>query len=105
MKNTLKYEKIRRIKQKLLLQLLQMHQPLSAAASLLLYQRKILSPLPTVPLGVVQLFSISAASMQKMDSYSSYICTRTNFPALILYGSANLPAVQCFISLCIPLPS
>lgn len=44
-----------------------------------------LSP-PSVPLGLVQLFSISATSIQKMDLYNSYICMCTNFPPLILYG-------------------
>lgn len=41
---------------------------------------------PSVALGLLQLFSISATSIQKMDLYNSYICMCTNFPPPILYG-------------------
>lgn len=59
----------------------------------------------TVPLGTVQLFSISAVTMQKMDSYNSYICIFINFSSTDSLWKANLPAVQCYIFFCIPLPS
>lgn len=57
---------------------------------------------PSVPLGLLQLFAISATSIQKMDLYNSYICMCTNFPPLILYGrQISLPhsATSLFVFL------
>lgn len=57
---------------------------------------------PSVPLGLLQLFGISATSIQKMDLYNSYICMCTNFPPLILYGrQISLPhsATSLFVFL------
>lgn len=64
-----------------------------------------LSSPPTVPLGIVQLFSISAVTMQKMDLYNSHICMFMNFSSTDSLWKAKLPAVRCYISFCIPLPS